>query len=281
MTAVAIIGAGDIGGATASALAELDCVNRMVLIDPAQKAAAGKALDIQQSGAIHGFHTRLEATDDESRVARCDMIVIADRFGPPSSEWIGEEGLALIVRLSKSRGDAPVLFAGSSQAGLLQAAAREAGIERKHLIGSSPEALAAAVTAIVAMEARCSPKEINLTVLGAPERFVFPWSEASIGGFALERVLTQVQLARVAARAERLWPPGPYALGTAAARVGCAILQSSRRSFSVLTMLGGEFGVRNRLGVLPAMLSPRGIAILREPSLNTRERVQLETALGV
>ena len=107
-----------------------------------------------------------------------------------------------------------------------------------------------------------------------------PWSEASIGGYAVHRVLSPAQLARVEARAVRLWPPGPYALGLAAARVVEAILGSSRRAFNVLTVLGGEFGVRDRVGTLPAHMAAAGIVHTRTPVLNTRERVQLETALG-
>jgi hypothetical protein len=44
-------------------------------------------------------------------------------------------------------------------------------------------------------------------------------------------------------------------------------------------MLDGEFGVRNRVGTMPALLSASGIVHTRTPSLNTRERVQLATAL--
>ena len=58
-------------------------------------------------------------------------------------------------------------------------------------------------------------------------------------------VLSQVQLTRVAARAARLWPPGPFALGQAAAGVAAGVLRSERRAFSVLTVLSGEFGVRD------------------------------------
>jgi malate/lactate dehydrogenase len=164
---------------------------------------------------------------------------------------------------------------------MLSLAAREARLPRARLIGSSPEALVSAVAAIVAMEARCAPDEVSLTVLGTPPAgFVVLWSEASIGGYAIDRVLSQVQMTRLEARAARLWPPGPYALGAAAARVTEAILHSSRRSFSVLTELGGEFGVRNRVGALPALLASSGIVHTRAPALSTRERVLLETALG-
>jgi malate/lactate dehydrogenase len=122
---------------------------------------------------------------------------------------------------------------------------------------------------------------VILAVLGTPPAgFVVPWSEASIGGYALDRVLTQVQVRGIEGRVARLWPPGPYTLGTAAARIAEALVTSSRRSFSVLTMLGGEFGVRGRVGALPVLLSSHGIVHVRIPSLNPRERVQLETALG-
>lgn len=281
MATVCIFGAGDIGGAIAHALAQGERVSRVLLIDADGKVAAGKALDIQQSGAVDHFHVRLDGTDDVSRVAGCAVCVIADRFGRPSSEWQGEDGLAMMTRLASYAGDPPMVFAGASQAELLRALAREGHVRRERLIGSSPEALVAAVRAMVAMEARCSPSEVNLTVLGTPPSgFVVPWSEASIGGYSLERVLSQVQLTRIEARAARLWPPGPFALGLAAARVAEGLVQHARRAFSVLMVLGGEFGVRGRVGAIPVSLSPAGVTDTRVPTLNTRERVRLETALG-
>jgi len=293
MATVAVVGAGDIGASCAHALAAHDRVRHILVIDSAAKAAAGKALDIQQAGAIAGFHTRIEATSDESRATGCTAFVIADRLAAGSPEWQGEEGLALIKRIAASAPDAPIVCAGTKQAGAMQAASREGRVNAQRLIGSATEALASAVAAIVAMEARCSPSEVAVAVLGTPpapgpERaqraegsFVVPWSDASIGGYALERVLSQVQLRDVEARVARLWPPGPYALGAAAARVIEAVLHASRRSYNVLTVLDGEFGVRNRLGTVPALLASRGIVHTRVPALNTRERVQVETALGV
>jgi malate dehydrogenase len=281
MTTVAIIGAGEIGGATAQALASCDRVSRVWLVDADANAAAGKALDIQQAGAVTGSHTRLDGTDDESRLVGCTVCVIADRFGARSGEWQGEDGLSMLTRTALSLGDAPIVFAGASQVELISGASEETRIRRERLIGSSPEALASAITAIVAMEAGCSPRDVMLTVLGTPAAgFVVPWSEASIGGHAMQRVLSQVQLVRIEARAARLWPPGPYTLGAAAARVTDAILSRSRRSFSVLTQLEGEFGVRHRAGVLPVRLAARGIVQTRVPELNTREHVKLQTALG-
>jgi malate dehydrogenase len=291
MATVAIVGAGDIGSATAQALSSCDHVHRVWLVDAAAGAAAGKALDLQQAGAIEGHHARLDGTSDETRLIGCAVCVIADRFGvstgerhtagSQTGEWQGDDGLAMVERITRHLGDAPIVFAGTTHAGLLSRLAEERQIRRARLVGSCAEALASAITAIVAMEADCSPPEVMLTVLGTPpDGFVVPWSEASIGGYSMQRVLSQVQLARVEARAARLWPPGPYALGAAAARVTDAILSNSRRSFSIITQLEGEFGVRRRPGALPARLTAGGIAQVRVPELGTREHVRLQTALG-
>jgi malate dehydrogenase len=281
MATICIVGAGDIGGAAAHALAQGERVSRVLLIDDNGKVAAGKALDIQQSGAVDLFHVRLDGSDDVSRVAGCTVVIVADRYGRAGAEWQGDEGLAMMNRLASYAGDAPIVFAGAGQADLLRTCAREAHLARERLIGSAPEALAAAVRSMVAMEAHCSPAEVNLTVLGAPPSgLVVPWSEASIGGYSLERVLSQVELARIEARAARLWPPGPFALGLAAARVAEGAVGHARRAFSVSMVLAGELGVRGRVGAMPANLSPAGIVNTRVPTLNTRERVRLETALG-
>jgi malate dehydrogenase len=286
---VCIVGAGELGGAVADALARAGNVASVLMIDAAGSAAgsvaAGKALDIQQSGAIIGIRTRVDGTGDLTRIAGCAVIVLADRHGAPSSEWQGDEGRALVTTILPDAGDAPIVFAGASHTALIESLVREAGVPSRRLIGSASEALASALTSMVAMEAGCSPSEIRLTVLGSPPRgLVVPWSEASIGGFSLERVLTQVQLRRLEARADKLWPPGAFTLGIAAARVAEAIVSSSRRTFSVISVLDSSsglsgFGARGRAGALPCRLSTSGIVDTRVPTLSARERVQLETAL--
>ena len=207
------------------------------------------------------------------------MAVVADRVAAGSVEWHGEEALALVKRVAASS-DVPIVFAGAQQAGLMRSVSQELRIEARRLVGSAGEAFASAVSAIVAMEARCSPADVSVAVLGTPpDGFVIPWSEASIGGYALERTVSQVQLRRLEARTARLWPPGPFALGAAAARVVEGMLDAARHSYNILTVLEGEFGVRDRVAAVPALLGPNGVASVRTPLLNRREQVQLDTAL--
>jgi len=280
MTTIAILGAGELGGSIAHALARRERVGRVLLIDEAGSVAAGKALDIQQAGAIEGFHARIDGTADLTRVTACTACIVADS-GRPSAEWQGEAALAMMARLKGFIGEAPTILAGAGQAGLLRAVVLEAGYGRERVIGSAPDALIGAAKAIVALEAQCSPTDVALSVLGTPPSgFVIPWSEASIAGHSVERALAQVQIRRIEARIARLWPPGPYALGLAAARVAESMATSARRTHTVLTMLSGEFGVRDRVGLIPCLLGPAGIREARLPLLDSRERVQIETALG-
>lgn len=279
MLTVAVVGAGDLGGAVARALAGADGVGRVVLVDTPGAAAAGKALDIAQAGPVAGFHTRLTGTDELSRVTGCAACVVADRFGS-NQEWSGEEGLALLGRLAPALSGVPIIFAGARQATLMERAFVELGLPRAQLIGSAPEALRSAVQAMVALETHRSPSEVAVSVLGRPPSgFVVPWSEATVGGHAIERCLDTVQLGRIAGRLGQLWPPGAYGLGMAAARVVLAAVGSSRRAQSVLAILDGEFNVKRSVGTLQALLAPSGLAATFTPLLTTRERVQVMAAL--
>ena len=64
MSIVAVLGAGSIGGATAYKLAERNRFREVRLIDESAGVAEGKALDIQQAGAIEQFATRLTCSTD-------------------------------------------------------------------------------------------------------------------------------------------------------------------------------------------------------------------------
>ena len=128
MALVAIIGAGDVAGAAAWALAAQESVQRVLLVDTAAGVAAGKALDIQQAGAIEGFTTRLDGTSDVSRLIGCDVCVVADRFGAGSPEWHGAEGFDYLARIVQTIPETPIVLAGVRQAPLLAQLVLEAEV---------------------------------------------------------------------------------------------------------------------------------------------------------
>ncbi len=278
MQAVAIIGAGELGGALAHVLARRDAVGAIRLIDESGQVAAGKALDIAQAGAAESFATQVSGSTDISTAAGAAIVVIADRVG--GGEWNGEDGLMLLKRLVQMASGAILLCAGASQRELVERGVRELGIDRARLLGSAPEALVAAARAIVALEMRGSPRDVALALLGVPpSQIVLPWDAATIGGFAAVRVLDEPSRRRIDARLPALWPPGVYALASAASKVIEAIAGRSRqRAVCFVGPDDGE-GRRTRAAALPVRLGPGGIANVVVPPLNVHDRVALDNAM--
>src|SRR5262245_62502008 len=130
MSEVAIVGAGELGGAIAYMLARRDVVSRIWLVDESGQVAAGKALDIRQSAALHGFASRVEGTT-ELATPRSDAIVIVADCAT-RGEWEGEAGLSLLRRLGSGRPGVTVC-AGAGQRELVERGVRELTFPRSRL----------------------------------------------------------------------------------------------------------------------------------------------------
>jgi malate dehydrogenase len=281
MSLVAILGAGEIGGAAARALAARARVGAVRLIDEQPNVAAGKALDLRQSGPINGSDTRIDGTTDFASAAGASAIVLADAAG--GVEWSGDSGLALLRRLA-SLGcfqESVLICAGSGQRALMQLAFDELGLSRSRVVGSAPEALASTVRALVAIEARAAASQVALVVLGRPPRqIVIPWTEASIAGHSVMALLTQPELNLVEGRMKGLWPPGPATLGTAAAMFCEAVALGSRRLVSAFVSLDRDNGTKAPVCAWPVTVGPRGLERVTTPSLTSRDRVVIDEVLG-
>ena len=268
MSTIVILGAGEIGGALARQLAATDLVSRIVLVDDLGIVAAGKALDIAQAGPVDGSHTTLSGTSDVAAVVGATLVVVADRAGQPGGDWQDEAGLALLKRVTGLNQVAPFLCAGSTQGGLIERGVNEAGIARTRLFGTA------------ALEANAAPSDISLSVLGRPPlQVIVPWDEAAIGGRSIPKVLSAAQLARLDARVARLWPPGPYALASAATRMICTALTRGRRLHMAIVAVTRDEGTTGRSAIMPVRLQPSGIAAIIAPALSSRDRVRYETSL--
>jgi malate dehydrogenase len=278
MQEVAIIGAGELGGALAHVLARRDLVRWVRLIDEKGRVAEGKALDIAQAAPVEGFATQMSGSTDPSSAAGASVIVLADRVG--AGEWQGEEALQLVQRLARSAPGAILLCAGASQRELIDVGVCELRVARTRLFGSAPEALAAGARALVALAANGSPRDVALSVLGVPPaQTVIPWEDATLAGFALTRLVDEPSRRRLGARVAALWPPGPYALATAATMVIEAMAGQSRRIASCFVAPDTSAGRRTRTGALPVRLGPAGVADVLVPSLSVVERVALDNAM--
>ncbi len=273
MSVVAIVGSGSLGGSVAQKIAARGRVQEVRLIDPEERIAQGKALDILQSSPIEGFSTRIAGTSSLAAVAGAAAIVLAD--GANTGEHTGEAGLALLRRIASMETSAPIVFAGATQRELLMRAARELPISSERLIGSAPLALESALRSLTGLFMNVSGVEIGITVVGVPPgAAVVAWEEASVGGQPLTAQLPAHEIAGLNARLPGLWPPGPYALASAASRVVEAIVHGSRRRLSCFVVRG-----RGMVGAMPTELGEEGVRRVVEPVLTGQERTRLDSSM--
>jgi malate dehydrogenase len=282
MSFVAVIGAGELGGATAQAIAALDCASEVRLIDAAASVASGKTLDIMQAAPSEGYSTRVTASGDTRAAAGAHAVVLADAFGAPSKEWQGEEALGLLRRVwDAAESDRTIVVcAGAAQHALIGTAVRELRIDRRRIIGTAAAAFESAARALVAPAIDGSGTEVGLMVVGTPPALFACWSQATVGGVALTGRVSASQMAALDARLPRLWPPAPYALASAAARACAAIVRGSRADLTTLVVLDGEMKARGVVAALPVRLGPSGVVSIQEPELSAQERVRFENGLS-
>ena len=280
MSDVAIIGAGELGGALAHLLAKRNIVRTVRLVDDHGRIAAGKALDIAQAGAVERHATAIDGTTDLFAAAGASIIAIADRAG--RGEWKGDEAMALVKSLLQHSPAAVVICAGGSQRELVERACADLKTPRTRMFGSAPDAMTAAARAMVGLETNRSANDVGLAVLGVPPgQMVIPWAEATIGGFSAIRLMTEPQRRRVAARLPALWPPGPYALAAAAVKAIDAMVAGSRRVATCFVAPDLTAGTRSRTAALPVRLGRAGIEEVLLPELSVLERVALENAMAL
>lgn len=244
MPFVAILGAGPLGGALAYALAGRNRFDEVRLIDPEKTIAAGKALDILQSGPVDGYSTRVTGHASLDAANGAWVTVLADPLTP--------NPLAQLADLHKRSPAAVIVCADAAHQLVLSRAVATGTVPPDRLVGSAPAAAASAARALIALEADVSPSAVHVAVApgDGPGPCRIHWMRTSIEGAPAEDALRREQRARLDARLVAAWPPGPLTLGAAGARVAEAAWFGARQSFACWWVSDGGVG-------LPALQSLR------------------------
>jgi len=277
MSTVAILGAGPIGAGIAHTLARRARVRDVRLIDAAATVAAGKALDIRQTGPVEGYDTRLSGVGDPLAAVGADVIVIADTHA--EGEWEGDKGLALVRQLVAAGATGPFVFAGTKQIWLMEAVVRELGVSSDRVVGTAAAAMATAAKALAGLEVNGSGADVALTVCGKPPTLTVAWSAATIGGSLLTERVPPHRVLAISQQLRKLWPPGPYAIASATAPVVEGLIAGTRRDTPGVTVLTGEFGLRGVACLLPLTLGNGRIQSRVIPTLSPQERTDVVNSL--
>ena len=236
MPFVAILGAGPLGGALAYALASRGRFEEVRLIDPEKTLAAGKALDILQSGPVDGYSTRVTGSSTLEDANGAWVAILADPIQP--------DPLNHLKDLHKRSPGAIVVCADAAHAGVLGRAVATGAVSPDRLVGAAPAAASSAARALLALATDMSPALISVGVTQAPAPTTcrIDWSRTAIDGVSADTSLTREQKRVLDERLAALWPPGPLTLAAASARVAEAAWFGARRSFPCWWVTDGGAG---------------------------------------
>ncbi len=226
MPFVAILGAGPLGGALAHALASRSRFDAVRLIDPAKTLAAGKALDILQAGPVDGSSTRVTGHATLEAADGAWAILLADPVEP--------DPLTHLQQVHRRSPAAVIVCADATHQIPLARAVATGAVPPDRLVGSAPFAAASAARALLALAMDVSPAVIDVGVSGCDTGHApcgIDWARTAIDGEPAETAVQRGVRARLDARVDASWPPGPLTLASAGARVAEAAWFGARHAF--------------------------------------------------
>jgi malate dehydrogenase len=299
MTKIAILGAGNVGTATASYLAEHP-VDEIVLIDVVNYGlAAGKAVDLAAAGAVRGFGARVRGTDRIEEAAGADVVV--NTAGVPRKPGMDRmdllrtnAGIAANLggEVARHAPEAVVINVTNPLDVICHVLLEATGFPRERVVGMAGVLDSSRFRTFLAEAIDCAPEDVSAMVMGGHGDTMVPLVRtATVAGVPLAELLDRetidaaVERTRGAgAEVVRLLQTGSAfsSTGAAAGHMVEACLAARPRLLPASARLEGEYGFDGfHLGV-PVLLGRGGVRRVVEFELTEDERAALsESAAAV
>jgi malate dehydrogenase len=288
-----VVGAGNVGATCAQVLAVRDYAE-VVLVDIKEGLPQGKALDINQMGAVLGFEPNVVGSNGYDETAGSDVVVIT--AGLPRSPGMSRDDLVTtnekIVRsvaeeLAARSPDAIMIVVSNPLDAMCHVAFSTTGWPKERVFGMAGILDTARFSTFIAWETKSSVKDVQALVLGGHgDQMVPVVSATTVGGIPLQKLVSDD---RIAAMVERTAKGGGelvqlmgtsawYAPGAAAAEMVDAIMLDERRVLPCTAYLEGEYGIDGLYMGVPVKIGARGVEEIVELDLSDDERAALSAS---
>lgn len=284
MFKVTIIGAGNVG-ATAGQYITMKNLADVVLMDINKGAAAGKALDLQETGPLTLQASNLSGAESYQCTADSDIVVIT--AGVPRKEGMSRDDLlkinAQIVQTAASEAikyspDAIFIVVTNPLDVITQLVYQVTGLPRERVIGMAGVLDSARLQTFLALEVGVSAADVKAMVLGGHGDLMVPLTEqASISGIPVTQLISAERLSEIAIRTRdggaeivKLLGNGSayYAPGASVALMVEAILRDEFRLMPCSVMTSGQYGIHDTFVGLPVVLGAGGVERIIELDLS-------------
>ena len=290
---IALIGAGNIGGELASLVARNE-LGDVVLFDIPEKegVAKGKALDLEQNGAILGSDANITGTSNWADCAGSDVVIIT--AGVPRKPGMSRDDLLSvnlkIIRnvgenLKKHCPDAFVIVVSNPLDVMVYELKRVTGFSAKKVVGMAGILDSARLQLFLAQEAGVSVKDVRAMVLGGHGDTMVPvLSNCTINGVPVRQLVAADKLNAIVDRTRNgggeivklMGTSAFYAPASAAVTMAEAYLKDLRRVLPCAAYLEGQYGYKDLYMGVPVVIGAGGVEKVVSIELTTAEKAMLE-----
>ena len=291
---ITVVGAGDVGAACAQRLAERDYAE-VVLVDPVEGVARGKALDMNQSGPVAGYEPRIVGTGGYEDTAGSDVCVITS--GLPGTPGMSPDELLsrnmeivdpVARQLAERSPDAILIVVTNPLDAMCHVALDASGFPRQRVVGMAGALHSSRFRTFLAWELGVSARDVTGLVLGGNGDAMVPIvSYTNVAGVPVSQRIEADRLEEIIQRTRDggaevagLLEQGSayYAPSAGVAEMVDAIVLDQSRIIPCAALCQGEYGIRDLFVGVPCKLGANGVEEIVEIELADDELQSLRSS---
>ena len=279
-------GAGNVGATVARGVSDKQLAD-VVVIDIADKKAAGVALDMLEACPIRGSDSRIMGTGDYAESANSDLVVVTS--GMPRKPGMSRDDLLTVnykimqqvtEQVVKYSPDCIIIPVANPLDAMAQAIYRLSKFPRERVIGMAGVLDSARMRSFIAQELNVSVENVHAFVLGGHGDTMVPLPRYStVAGIPITELMDTGTIDRIVARTARggaeitelVGTSAWYAPGASVVEMVEAILLDKKKILPCSVFLQGEYGIRDLFVGVPCKLGARGLEKIIEVKLTSDE----------
>jgi malate dehydrogenase len=287
---ITVVGAGNVGATCAQVLALRDYAD-IVLVDIKEGLPQGKALDIDQMGAVLGYEPNITGSNGYEETAGSDVVVIT--AGLPRSPGMSRDDLvttnekivgAVTQEAIAQSPNAILIIVSNPLDAMCHVAKNVSGWPKDRVFGMAGILDTARFSTFIAWATGSSVKDVQAMVLGGHgDQMVPVVSATTVGGIPLRKLVGDDEIDAMVQRTakgggelvELLGTSAWYAPGAAAAQMVDSIMLDEKRVLPCTAYLEGEYGIDGLYMGVPVKLGKGGIEQIVELDLTDEEQSML------
>ncbi len=290
---IGLIGAGNIGGELARLIASKE-LGDVWLFDIAAKEnfAKGKALDLEQNGAVLGYDSHVRGTSNWADLAGADVLIVT--AGIPRKPGQSRDDLVAtnlpIIRdvannAKKHCPDAFTIVISNPLDAMVYEFKRVTGCPKERIVGMAGVLDSARFQLFLAREAGVSLKDVRTMVLGGHGDDMVPvLSYCTVHGVPVRQLIAKDRIDAIIERTRKgggeivnlMGTSAYYAPASSAMAMAEAFLFDQKRLLAGAAYLDGEYGYKDLFMGVPIIIGGKGVEKIVNIDLNDEEKAMLK-----